>query len=567
MGWRRARSQDQAPNAPISDVAEVNCAFFLPTVRKAVYQGTRNTYYHATRFNHSFRSEPQLWIENGGFSERNADMADSTNANNKSSTAEADCVEHMNDADKANDLALYSQLLLELERFDQHHLIDRWDELNRQDREQFVDQIRAVDFGLVQTLFQQKDQDKRRSKSLEFEPHPAIRLNEQSLQFNLAANRSAGQSAMQSGRCGVVIVAGGQGTRLGFPHPKGMFPIGPVSKASLLQILLEKVLATSRASCQSVPVYIMTSRVTHAETVAFLGENECFGLPQEDVFIFEQGSMPAVDRDTGRVLRSNLSQLCLSPDGHGGLLEALDRSGAFHDMGKRGVEHVFYLQVDNPLVHLIDPIFMGVHILSASDVTTQVIAKKHGSDKVGTVVSRSGKVEIVEYSDLPVEIADTRDADGSLLFWAGNTAIHAFSIGFLEEMVTGTRNLEFHFASKKVSFIDDNNEVINPDLPNAIKFERFIFDLLPLAGRAVIVEVDEQANFAPLKNASGFNTPDSVRSQMVQLHRRWLHDVGVEVANGVDVEISPLFANSVDELRDKLDSGTVIDRPTYLCPD
>ena len=222
----------------------------------------------------------------------------------------------------------------------------------------------------------------------------------------LARRRSAsGRRRARAGRVGVIIVAGGEGSRLGFPHPKGMFPIGPISGHSLFQILLEKVQAVARRFSTRLPVYLMTSPSTHDETSDYLNQHDWFGLDAADRFVFRQGTMPAVDAATGKILLSAPDEIALSPDGHGGMLAALANSGGLDDLARRGIERLFYCQVDNPLVALCDPEFLGDHILTGSRISTQVVAKRDATERVGVVVSLDGRTRIIEYSDLPADVA------------------------------------------------------------------------------------------------------------------------------------------------------------------
>ena len=368
---------------------------------------------------------------------------------------------------------------------------------------------------------------------------------------------------------GVILVAGGQGTRLGFDRPKGMFSIGPVSGASLFQILIEKIVARAAAAGMRIPLYLMTSPLTHQETVDFLRANENFGLPSEDLHIFCQGTMPAVEASTGRLLLESKHELALSPDGHGGMLPALAASGGLADIRRREITTLFYCQVDNPLVEMCDPAFLGYHLLSGSELSTQVVSKRTLRDRVGNVVSIDGKLRIIEYSDLnPLgdELVGRTTAGGDPIFWAGNTAIHVIETAFLERVVGTASALPFHVARKAVSHVDPSGNAVEPSEPNAIKFERFIFDLLPEAQAAIVVEVDESRTFAPVKNATGeaSDTPESVQGRMIDLHAAWLREAGCEVAAGVPVEISPLFAQNAQELASRIRPGLKVTKPRYF---
>jgi UDP-N-acetylglucosamine/UDP-N-acetylgalactosamine diphosphorylase len=310
----------------------------------------------------------------------------------------------------------------------------------------------------------------------------------------------------------------------------------------------------------------MTSPETHEETVMFLAEHGRFGFPADDLYVFCQGTMPAVDAQSGKVLLADRYRIALSPDGHGGMLAAFCRSGAMADARRRGMRHLFYFQVDNPLVAVCDPEFLGYHLLSDSEFTTQVVRKQEPLERVGNVVEVDGRLHVIEYSDLPDDVATRRTADGSLEIWAGSIAVHAMEISFLERMSETAAGLPFHRANKKVPHLDEQGNFVQPDQPNAIKSERFIFDLMPSAERAIIVEVDPSRHFAPLKNASGEprDTPESVQAQISALHREWLHSAGFEVADAIPVEISPRFALDADELASRILLRKPIAEPTYF---
>ena len=220
------------------------------------------------------------------------------------------------------------------------------------------------------------------------------------------------------------LVAGGQGTRLGYDGPKGEYPVTPIKNKPLFQVFAEQLRAYSRDFGKTVPWYVMTSDVNDAPTRAFFKKHDYFGYNPADVFFFQQGMMPAFAMD-GRLLLGEKDSLALSPDGHGGSLRALDRSGALADMRSRGVEHLSYFQVDNPLVHCIDPLFLGLHDLTGSEMSSKTIPKAGPLEKVGNFVIGDGVVQVIEYSDLPEELAKQTNPDGTLRFNAGSIAIHA----------------------------------------------------------------------------------------------------------------------------------------------
>lgn len=449
----------------------------------------------------------------------------------------------------------------------QEHLLAFWDELSHEQRTSLSEEIRSLDLPLVQRLLHERHgKQDWQALAARAKPAPAFRLDERHNAFSHAQAVERGREAIAAGKLGMVLVAGGQGTRLGFDHPKGTYPIGPVSGATLFQILIEKLRAVAARDGARIPLYLMTSPATHEETVAFLEAHHRFGLAADDLAIFCQGTMPAVDAASGRILLEEKHHLALSPDGHGGTLAALRRSGCLADAQRRGIEQLFYAQVDNPLVSVCDPALIGYHLLSGSEMSTQVVAKTDPLQRVGLVVEIDGRAQIIEYSDLPEDVARRQAADGSLELWAGNIAVHVLDVAFLDRMSMGQGRLPFHIAKKKVPYIDEQGRRVEPAEPNALKFERFIFDLLPEASNAIVVEVDEATDFAAVKNApgAGRESPEWVQERMIALHTRWLREAGGEVPDGTPVEISPLCALDGEQLKKRVECGMRISGPTYL---
>ena len=451
----------------------------------------------------------------------------------------------------------------------QSHVLRFWDDISESGRSQLVNQLESIDFELLEKLIvgadNKPDFAALASKAL---PPPAVRIEGTGAAWSPDDARRAGQQALAAGRVGVVIVAGGQGTRLGFDSPKGMYPIGPLSGRTLFEFFADSLLALGVKYSVRIPLYLMTSPLTHEDTVAYWKQNDYLGLDPQDVIIFCQGTMPAIDAATGKLLLSSKDSLSLSPDGHGGTVRALKASGCFDDAQKRGVDLLSYIQVDNPLVSLCDIDLIGHHLVSGSEMTTQVVRKRYAEEKVGNVVMADGALRIIEYSDLPDEAAQQHDEKGELKLWAGNIAVHMIDILFLRRASISTDALPFHRARKVTPFIDDQGELTKPDSPNSIKFERFIFDLLPSAENAFVVEADANDSFAPVKNADGaaHDTPEQAKAAIGRLHRKWLRKAGVKVADDVMIEINPRFALNADELANRVTHGETITSDRYFAP-
>lgn len=380
----------------------------------------------------------------------------------------------------------------------------------------------------------------------------------------------AGREALAAGSVGVILMAGGQGTRLGFDGPKGTFPIGPVSGATLFELLLGPLKAVERRYGRRVPLAILTSAATDAATREFLDQHEFCGLAPEQVLLFQQGTLPAVDATTGQLLLDAPDHVAVAPDGHGGMLAALAGSGGLHWFARQGVETVVSFQVDNPLARPLDPEFIGRHRLTNASFSTQVVLKTDPAERVGVVVEQDGVTRVVEYSDLPDDLAAERLPNGQLRFHAGSIAIHAFDRSFLERAATTTDSLPLHLAHKKVPFIGADGRLIEPESPNAFKFEQFIFDLMPLAERVTVAEVAAAEGFAPLKNPSGAasDSPETVRRAMVDYARRHLAAAGITVAAGIDVELDAATILDDDDLCQLAAAGSLpgnrIDHPSVV---
>jgi UDP-N-acetylglucosamine/UDP-N-acetylgalactosamine diphosphorylase len=453
-----------------------------------------------------------------------------------------------------------------LHDYGQEHVLAWWDQLGDTERRFLLQQLQTLDFEPLHHLYQKSQKDTATTLSPEqIQPVPVIRLGDHAREV-----QQKGEAALRQGEVAVLLVAGGQGSRLGFDHPKGMFPIGPVSNKSLFQIHAEKVLALRRRYGRPVPFLVMTSPATDRETRAFFLKNSFFGLPRDEVVFFCQGTMPALDLATGKLLMAAPGQLFLSPNGHGGTLKALAEGGVLPQLRQEGITQVFYFQVDNPLVKIADPVFLGHHLAAQAEVSSKIVPKESPEDMLGNLVIVDGCCTMIEYFDLPVELARQTDGQGHLRLWVGSPAIHFFSLDFLQRMARSETALPFHLARKKVPYLDPAGQLVQPTQENALKFEMFIFDVLPLAQRWTVVETSRGEEFVPLKNPKGPDSPEVVRQALSNLAADWLEYAGVPVPRrpdgsaAVPLEISPLFARNPEELNAKVDKTLHVEGPTYL---
>lgn len=373
------------------------------------------------------------------------------------------------------------------------------------------------------------------------------------------AYRIKGEELISSSKVACFTVAGGQGSRLGYEGPKGCYPTSCVQGKSLFEIFAKGILATQLKYNATIPWYIMTSPLNHQSTIEFFSKHDYFGLDEENIMFFEQGVMPSLDAKTGKILLVDPIHLATNPDGHGGAYKALSVSGALDDMHGRGIEHISYFQVDNPHTRVIDPVFLGLHAIapdSSGEFSSKMVAKASWDEKVGVFCDVQGVTQIMEYSDLSEQMAKQKDDHGELAFNAGSIAIHAISVGFIDQVVSNPDYaLPFHRALKKVSHFDlSTGQVVNPVENNAIKLEKFVFDGIPLAKDSIVVETDRIEEFAPVKNATGSDSIESSCVLQTQRAARWLELAGVKIPRNADgsvnatIELSPMSALCPEDL-------------------
>jgi UDP-N-acetylglucosamine/UDP-N-acetylgalactosamine diphosphorylase len=446
-----------------------------------------------------------------------------------------------------------------LRQHNQEHLLAFWDELNDTQRGELLDDIEQIHFPSLDELVRTHVKGEA-AFPLPSDIQPAPFFPAQpgiDLVGKYADAVKRGVSLIRKNKVAGFVVAGGQGTRLGFDGPKGAFPISPVRNKTLFQLFAEFLRGTNARYGSDLTWYVMTSPQNDAETKAFFADNGYFGLKPERVRFFKQGVMPVFAPD-GRILLEEKHRVAFSPDGHGGALLALRRSGILDDMAGQGIEYLSYWQVDNPLVKIIDPLFVGLHELTGSQMSSKTIPKADDLEKVGNFVIGDGRTMVIEYSDLPEELARARDESGNRKFDAGSIAIHVLSRTFVEELTADAARfaLPWHRAIKKVPYIDEQGRRIEPDKPNAVKLESFIFDAIPLAKKPMILQTTRAEEFSPVKNATGVDSAETSRRDMNRRAANWLHGAGFDVPWRPDgepdgrFEISPLLALDGAHLRE-----------------
>jgi UDP-N-acetylglucosamine/UDP-N-acetylgalactosamine diphosphorylase len=467
----------------------------------------------------------------------------------------------------------YRIIVEKLNKEGQGHVFHYWNELSEISRKKLIDQLKKIDFDLLQKLKKQISSGTRTEKEYaKIEPAEAIPVpstpEERSRAFEAGL---VGEALIRAGKLGIFLVAGGQGTRLDFFGPKGCFPVSPVMGKSLFQLHAEKILAANRKYGVSIPWCIMTSESNDHTTRDFFAEHHFFGLDSKDVHFIEQEMMPALDV-YGKLILDAKDHVFTSPNGHGGSLSALYKSGILDMFKKRGIEILSYFQVDNVLAKMIDPVFIGYHIQAQADMSSKMVKKRNPMEKLGIFCLVDGKLRVVEYSDMTEENMNAKNPDGSLRFQAGSIAVHMINLMFVEIKYNGRIDLPYHIACKKIPTLYESGTFVIPSQPNGYKFEMFIFDALKDANRSIIMEVLREEEFSPVKNRTGEDSPETAARDMSRFFACWLEKAGIHLLKDDRgnvkgyVEISPLFAIDRDEFLRQIPQNLTFDGSLYLGP-
>uniref|UniRef100_A0A182W9T2 UDP-N-acetylglucosamine diphosphorylase n=1 Tax=Anopheles minimus TaxID=112268 RepID=A0A182W9T2_9DIPT len=450
----------------------------------------------------------------------------------------------------------FAKIVKYLADFKRHgHLVEFWDELTPEQQVYLLDSLEGLDCASLDAAFLRamatatstKEDLNDLLKPLARERYLSVA---EATESELEDLRQAGLEEIRQGRVGVILLAGGQGTRLGSTAPKGTYDVKLPSGKSLFQLQAERIRKLQQLAGGDARInwYIMTSDHTHTETLAFFEEHHYFGLPADQIRLFRQRSVPCVDFE-GRILLDEKWKMATAPDGNGGIFRALKYEGLLSQMERAGVKYLHVHSVDNILIKVADPVFIGYCVRKNADCGVKVIEKVQPDEAVGVVCEVNGEYQVVEYSELSSETANRRNpTDGKLTFNAGNICNHFFTTDFLCRMADTTMPL--HVAKKKIPYVDTTTgDRVKPTTPNGIKMEKFIFDAIPRAEQFVALEGRREEEFSALKNADtvGIDCPSSVRGDLYRLHRKWLIEAGatavLDAADAsFDCEISPLLS-------------------------
>ncbi|MCJ1327414.1 UDP-N-acetylglucosamine pyrophosphorylase [Thelotrema lepadinum] len=444
----------------------------------------------------------------------------------------------------------------------QEQVLTFFDDLNDSDKAALYQQLSGINPKYINDISEkalhpppQKEEQETKLQPL---PESAVASVLDSKPEDLETWYAQGLDLVAENKVAVVLMAGGQGTRLGSSAPKGCFNIGLPSEKSLFQIQGERIwkaqqLAEKKHGKENIviPWYVMTSGPTRGPTEKFFEEHNYFGLSKENVMIFEQGVLPCISMD-GKILLESKSKVAVAPDGNGGIYQALLTSNVRTDMRKRGIEHVHAYCVDNCLVKVADPAFIGFAASKKVSIATKVVRKRNAKEPVGLILLKNGKPDVVEYSEIDEETAEARDLKQPdvLKFRAANIVNHYYSFAFLDSIEEWVHKLPHHVAKKKIPYCDlEKGSTVKPEKPNGIKLEQFVFDVFPMLelDKFASMEVRREDEFSPLKNGrgTGEDDPDTSKKDIMTQGAKWVQASGATVESekaDLEVEVSPLIS-------------------------
>ena len=390
-----------------------------------------------------------------------------------------------------------------LSKYGQEHILKHYDELDEAGKQELLGQIEIIDFSVLDNLNAEKNSNSVRGK---FEPLGAVTID------NIASNSDeyikAGIEAIKASKVAAVLLAGGQGTRLGFDKPKGMFNIGVNKELYIFECLINNLMDVVKLADTWIPLYIMTSEKNHKDTTEFFKEKNYFGYDPQYIRFFIQDMAPSVDF-SGKVLMESESKISISPNGNGGWFSSLVRAGLLDEIKEKGVEWLNVFAVDNVLQRIADPGFIGAVIKSGLQSGGKVVSKASPDEKVGVLCLEDGMPSIVEYYEMTEEMRTLLNENGELAYKYGVILNYLFNVAKLEEICD--KKLPVHIVDKKIPFMNDNGEYVIPTEPNGHKFETLVLDMVHMQDSCLAYEVVREKEFAPVKNATGVDSVDSAR--------------------------------------------------------
>ena len=401
----------------------------------------------------------------------------------------------------------YKEAKKKLEAAGQTGLLRFYDSLNDEERQELLAEIEALDLSPLSVL----KEDASAEKEFKTEPLTAMTVSE--IESRRDEFEKAGIEAIRSGKTAAVLLAGGQGTRLGFDHPKGTYPIGITNDLTIFECLFRNLKDTVEKAGAPFHFFIMTSKINDRETREFFETHDYFGYPKEYVRFFIQDMAPCTDFD-GNVLLAEKGHIALSPNGNGGWYHSLKTAGLDRILFESGVEYLSCFAVDNVLQRINDPAFVGATILSGADVGAKVIRKANPTERVGVLCTKNGHPSIVEYYEITDEMKTLRDENGDLLYNFGVILNYLFKVSKLEEVFR--KKMPVHIAKKKIPYVNEEGELVKPEEPNGNKYELLVLDMIELMDSCLPYEIVREKEFAPVKNPTGTDSVESARALLEQ---------------------------------------------------
>lgn len=400
-----------------------------------------------------------------------------------------------------------NELLSILKEHGQEHIFAAYQKLDEEGKKKLAAQVERIDWSIVAMA----DHEELKQERGKLEPLSALEVSE--IEKNKARYEEIGLDAIKAGKVGAVLLAGGQGTRLGSDGPKGKYNIGITKDVFIFERLIRNLLdVTDKAGC-FVPLYVMTSDKNHDETTSFFEEKNYFGYPKTFVKFFKQEMAPSVDFN-GKLYMESPDSLSLSPNGNGGWFYSMAVTGVLEDVKVRGVEWLNIFAVDNVLQRIADPVFVGATLDSGCVSGAKVVRKADPHEKVGVLCLEDGKPSIVEYYEMTDEIINSREPNGDLSYNFGVILNYLFRVDKLENIMN--EKMPVHVVEKKIPYMTADGEYLNPETPNGYKFELLVLDMIHLLDNCLSFEVVRDYEFAPIKNKTGV---DSVESAQVLLKK------------------------------------------------
>lgn len=394
-----------------------------------------------------------------------------------------------------------------LEEKEQMHLWNYYEKMSEEEKSAFAQQLEKIDFSLLDVL-KKKDETHKRGT---ITPLKACTIED--IKTYRDRYETVGLQAIREGKVAAVLLAGGQGSRLGCDGPKGVVNIGIHKDFYIFEALFHNTMEVTKKAGVYIPFYIMTSEVNHEQTVSFLKEKNYFGYPEEYVMFFTQEMAPCVDFE-GKLYMQDSAHIAFSPNGNGGWFRSMEKKGILEDVHKRGVEWLNVFAVDNVLQKIADPVFLGAVLESNSASGAKVVRKADPNEKVGVMCKEDGKPSIIEYYEMSQEMLDEKDENGDYAYNYGVILNYLFHVASLEEVFRS--KMPIHFASKKIPYVTVDGEKISPTEPNGYKFEEFIFDVIHLLDQCLPYEVIRNQEFAPIKNRTGVDSIESARQLLLE---------------------------------------------------